>query len=106
MPARTAALTVISREQALRLFDEGKQIYLIRISPWPVLVTGREEIERGSDYFQIAKEDLEKDKQKAMENSEIAPLKSWQQTLMISPLTSISTTIRTAWRIGSRRLKH
>ena len=69
-----AALTVISREQALRLFDEGKQIYLIRISPWPVLVTGREEIERGSDYFQIAKEDLEKDKQKAMENSEKAPV--------------------------------
>ena len=69
-----AALTVISREQALRLFDEGKQIYLIRISPWPVLVTGREEIERGSDYFQIAKKDLEKDKQKAMENSEKAPV--------------------------------
>lgn len=69
-----AVLTVISREQALRLFDEGKQIYLIRISPWPVLVTGREEIERGSDYFQIAKGDLEKDKQKAMENSEKAPV--------------------------------
>lgn len=69
-----AALTVISREQALRLFDEGKQIYLIRVSPWPVLVTGREEIERGSDYFQIAQEDLEKDKQKAMENGEKAPI--------------------------------
>ena len=69
-----AALTVISREQALRLFDEGKQIYLIRISPWPVLVTGREEIERGSDYFQIAKEDLEKDKQKTIENGEKAPV--------------------------------
>ena len=69
-----AALTVISREQALRLFDEGKQIYLIRISPWPVLVTGREKIERGSDYFQIAKEDLEKDKQKTMENGEKAPV--------------------------------
>lgn len=69
-----AALTVISREQALRLFDEGKQIYLIRISPWPVLVTGRKEIERGSDYFQIAKEDLEKDKQKAMEGNEKAPV--------------------------------
>ena len=69
-----AALTVISREQALRLFDKGKQIYLIRISPWPVLVTGREEIERGSDYFQIAKEDLEKDKQKTMENGEKAPV--------------------------------
>ena len=69
-----AALTVISREQALRLFDVGKQIYLIRISPWPVLVTGREEIERESDYFQIAKEDLEKDKQKTMENGEKAPV--------------------------------
>lgn len=69
-----AALTVISREQALRLFDEGKQIYLIRISPWPVLVTEREEIEHGSDYFQIAKEDLEKDKQKAMKSSEKAPV--------------------------------
>lgn len=69
-----AALTVISREQALRLFDEGKQIYLIRVSPWPVLVTGREEIERGSDYFQIAQEDLEKDKQKAMEKSEKTPV--------------------------------
>ena len=68
------ALTVISREQALRLFDEGKQIYLIRVSPWPVLVTGREEIERGSNYFQIAQEDLEKDKQKAMENSEKTPV--------------------------------
>ncbi len=56
------------------LFDEGKQIYLIRISPWPVLVTGREEIERGSDYFQIDKEDLEKDKQKTMENGEKAPV--------------------------------
>lgn len=67
-------LTVINREQALRLYDEGKQIYLVRISPWPILVTAREEIERGSDTFQIAKEDLEKDKQKAMENSEKAPV--------------------------------
>lgn len=69
-----AALTVISREQALRFFDEGKQIYLIRISPWPILVTGREEIERGSDYFQIAKDDLEKDRQEVMENSNKAPI--------------------------------
>ena len=76
-----AALTVISREQALRLFDEGKQIYLIRISPWPVLVTGREEIERGSDYFQIAKENLEKDKQKVMENSEKTPVEKLAEDL-------------------------
>ena len=51
-------LTVINREQALRLYDEGKQIYLVRISPWTILVTAREEIERGSDTFQIAIADL------------------------------------------------
>jgi len=51
-------LSPISREQALRLFDEGKQIYFVRTSPWPVIVTKRAEIERGSDVFQIASSDL------------------------------------------------
>lgn len=55
-------LTVINREQALRLYDEGKQIYFVRISPWPILVTAREEIERGSDTFQIAIADLEQER--------------------------------------------
>lgn len=53
---------MINREQALRLYDEGKQIYLVRISPWPILVTAREEIERGSDTFQIAIADLEQER--------------------------------------------
>ena len=51
-------LSPISREQALRLFDEGKQIYFVRTSPWPTIVTERAEIERGSDVFQIASSDL------------------------------------------------
>ncbi len=51
-------LSAINREQALRLFDEGKQIYFVRTSPWPVIVTERAEIERGSDVFQIASSDL------------------------------------------------
>ena len=58
-------LTVINREQALRLYDEGKQIYLVRISPWPILVTAREEVERGSDTFQIAIADLEQERNMA-----------------------------------------
>mgnify|MGYP000322094120 CR=1 FL=1 len=58
-------LTVINREQALRLYDEGKQIYLVRISRWPILVTAREEIERGSDTFQIAIADLEQERNMA-----------------------------------------
>ena len=55
-------LTIINREKALRLYDEGKQIYLVRVSPWPILVTAREEIERGSDTFQIAIADLEQER--------------------------------------------
>lgn len=52
----------ISREQALQLYDEGKQIYLVRTSLRPTIVTERAEIERGSDVFQIATADLELEK--------------------------------------------
>lgn len=52
----------ITREQALQLYDEGKQIYLVRTSLRPTIVTERAEIERGSDMFQIATADLELEK--------------------------------------------
>ena len=52
----------ITREQALQLYDEGKQIYLVRTSLRPTIVTERAEIERGSDVFQIATADLELEK--------------------------------------------
>ena len=52
----------ITREQALQLYDEGKQIYLVRTSLRPTIVTERAEIERGSDVFQIATAELELEK--------------------------------------------
>ena len=52
----------ITREQALQLYDEGKQIYLVRTSLRPTIVTERAEIERGSDMFQIATADLKLEK--------------------------------------------
>ena len=52
----------ITREQALQLYDEGKQIYLVRTSLRPMIVTERAEIERGSDVFQIATAELELEK--------------------------------------------
>lgn len=52
----------ITREQALQLYDEGKQIYLVRTSLRPTIVTERAEIERGSDMFQITTADLELEK--------------------------------------------
>ena len=39
-----------------------KNQWLIKISPWPVIVTDRTEIERGSDTFQIATADLEQER--------------------------------------------
>ena len=49
-----APLVAIDRKKALQMYDAGKQIYLVCASPYPVAVTSREEIERGSDIFQIA----------------------------------------------------
>lgn len=63
----------ISREQALQLYDEGKQIYLVRTSLRPTIVTERAEIERGSDVFQIATAELELEKSREeslLQNSE------------------------------------
>ena len=79
-------LTVINREQALRLYDEGKQIYLVRISPWPILVTAREEIERGSDTFQIAIADLEQERN--MAEQEDALLHSSEKQFGIYQITA------------------
>lgn len=53
-------MTVLNKEEALRLYDAGEQIYLVTVSRTPIAVRERAEIERGSDTFQIAIEDLER----------------------------------------------
>ena len=52
-------MSVLEKDEALRLFDAGETIYLITTSPIPVAATIRLEIEYGSDYFQISTEALE-----------------------------------------------
>ena len=42
--ARSFKLTVINREQALRLYDEESR-FIRPHRPWPVLVTAREKVE-------------------------------------------------------------
>ncbi len=87
-------LTVINREQALRLYDEGKQIYLVRISPWPILVTAREEIERGSDTFQIATADLEQERNMTEQENVLHCMAAKSSTVFIRslPVTRNMTT--------------
>lgn len=52
-------MSVLEKDEALRLFDAGETIYLITTNPIPVAATIRLEIEYGSDYFQISTEALE-----------------------------------------------
>lgn len=53
-------MSVLEKDEALRLFDAGETIYLITTNPIPVAATIRLEIEYGSDYFQISTEALER----------------------------------------------
>ena len=53
-------MSVLEKDEALRLFDAGETIYLIATNPIPVAATIRLEIEYGSDYFQISTEALER----------------------------------------------
>ena len=53
-------MSILEKDEALRLFDAGETIYLITTNPIPVAATIRLEIEHGSDYFQISSEALER----------------------------------------------
>lgn len=52
-------MAVLNKEDALKMFDTGERIYLITTYPMPIVVKERMEIERGADYFQMDKEELE-----------------------------------------------
>lgn len=52
-------MDVLNKEDALKMFDAGERIYLITTYPMPIVVQERMEIERGADYFQMDKAELE-----------------------------------------------
>ena len=47
------AMAVIDREEALKLYDAGADIYLITSFSTPQFVTERMEIERGPEHYQL-----------------------------------------------------
>ena len=53
-------MSVIDREEALKLYDAGADIYLITSFSSPVYVTERMEIERGPERYQMSMTELER----------------------------------------------
>ena len=53
-------MSVIEREEALKLYDAGADIYLITSFSSPVYVTERMEIERGPERYQMSATELER----------------------------------------------
>lgn len=72
-------MSVLEKDEALRLFDAGETIYLITTNPIPVAATIRLEIEYGSDYFQISTEALENVRRLQTEMQEHPELQSLRE---------------------------
>ena len=53
-------MSVITQEEALKLYDAGADIYLITNFSSPIYVTERMEIERGPEHYQMSTEELER----------------------------------------------
>lgn len=53
-------MTDIERDEALRMFDAGETVFLVTTYPRPIAVRERMEIERGPEYYQMEKEDVER----------------------------------------------
>lgn len=53
-------MTDLERDEALRMFDAGEAVFLVTTYPRPIAVRERMEIERGPEYYQMEKEDVER----------------------------------------------
>ena len=76
-------MSVLEKDEALRLFDAGETIYLITTNPIPVAATIRLEIEYGSDYFQISTEALENVRRLQTEMQEHPELQSLREAKLL-----------------------
>lgn len=76
-------MSVLEKDEALRLFDAGETIYLITTNPIPVAATIRLEIEHGSDYFQISSEALERVRRLQTEMQEHPELQSLREAKLL-----------------------
>ena len=53
-------MTDLDRDEALRMFDAGETVFLVTTYQRPIAVRERMEIERGSEHYQMEREDVER----------------------------------------------
>ena len=76
-------MSVLEKDEALRLFDASETIYLVTTNLIPVAATIRLEIEYGSDYFQIPTEALENVRRLQTEMQEHPELQSLREAKLL-----------------------
>ena len=76
-------MTDLDRNEALRMFDAGENVYLITTYPRPIAVRERMEIERGSEYYQMENEDVERIRSLEKRMQEYPQIKSLKEAILL-----------------------
>ena len=76
-------MTDLDRNEALRMFDAGENVYLITTYPRPIAVRERMEIERGSEYYQMENEDVERIRSLEKLMQEYPQIKSLKEAILL-----------------------
>lgn len=76
-------MTDLDRDEALRMFDAGETIFLVTTYPRPIAVRERMEIERGPEYYQMEREDVERIRTLEKRMQEFPQIKSLKEAKLL-----------------------
>ena len=76
-------MTDLDRDEALRMFDAGETIFLVTTYPRPIAVRERMEIERGPEYYQMEREDVERVRTLEKRMQEYPQIKSLKEAKLL-----------------------
>lgn len=76
-------MTELDKNEALRMFDAGETVFLITTYPKPIAVRERMEIERGPEYYQMEKEDMERIRILEKQMQEFPQIKSLKEAKLL-----------------------
>lgn len=76
-------MTDLDRNEALKMFDAGETVYLITTYSRPIAVRERMEIERGPEYYQMEREDVERIRTLEKRMQEFPQIKSLKEAKLL-----------------------
>ena len=76
-------MTDLDKEEALKMYDAGETVYLITTFPSPIAVRDRMEIERGSEHYQMARDDVERIRRLEQRMQEYPQLRSLKEAKLL-----------------------